>query len=139
MSCSHSVVGVGVVVDRDDHVLLIKRGQAPRQGEWSIPGGRQELGETVRETAVREVMEETGVTIAHLRLVDVVDVVPPPEDRDGRTQWALVDFRADWVSSTPCAISPMGGSSTTASAGSAAASCRAPLRSRMASIATSSR
>lgn len=101
MSCTHSVIGVGVVVIKGRDVLLIRRGQAPRQGEWSIPGGRQEFGETVRETAVREVMEETGVRIAHLRLVDVVDVVPPPEERDGRTQWVLVDFRADWVDGEP--------------------------------------
>lgn len=101
MAQTHSVVGVGVVVLKGDHVLLIRRGQPPRQGEWSIPGGRHELGETVRETAVREVLEETGVSIANLALVDVVDVVAPPEERAQRISWTLIDFRADWAGGEP--------------------------------------
>jgi len=55
-------VGVGVVVWKADKFLLIQRGKQPRLGQWSIPGGRQELGETVQETAIREVLEETGLT-----------------------------------------------------------------------------
>ncbi|MCY3829557.1 MAG: NUDIX domain-containing protein, partial [Rhodospirillaceae bacterium] len=43
------VVGVGVVVWKDGQVLLIRRGKSPMRGRWSLPGGRQELGETVRE------------------------------------------------------------------------------------------
>jgi ADP-ribose pyrophosphatase YjhB (NUDIX family) len=84
-------------------VLLIRRGQPPRLGEWSIPGGRQELGETVRETAVREVLEETGLEIANLRLIDVVDAFGKHPDGTLRTQWVLVDFRADWVAGEPTA------------------------------------
>lgn len=94
-------VGVGVVVVRDGQVLMIKRGKAPRLGEWSIPGGTQELGETVRETAAREVLEETGVAIANLRLIDVVDAFGRHPDGRLRTQWTLVDFAADWVSGEP--------------------------------------
>ncbi|MBL8645457.1 MAG: NUDIX hydrolase [Rhodospirillaceae bacterium] len=95
------VVGVGVVIVKGADVLLIRRGQPPREGEWSIPGGHQELGETVRETAVREVLEETGLTIANLRLVDVVDAFGKHPDGSLGTQWTLVDFRADWVSGEP--------------------------------------
>ncbi|MBM3515914.1 MAG: NUDIX domain-containing protein, partial [Alphaproteobacteria bacterium] len=86
----------------DGHVLLIRRGKEPRRGEWSIPGGTQELGETVRETAVREVMEETGVSISNLRLLDVVDAFGRHPDGRLRTQWTLIDFAADWAAGEPC-------------------------------------
>ena len=96
---SKPVVGVGLVIVRPGpdgrEVLLIRRGQPPRQGEWSIPGGRQELGETVRETGVREALEETGLQIERLQLIDVVDAFGKHPDGSPRTQWVLVDFRAD--------------------------------------------
>ena len=69
------IAGVGVVVLRDDQVLMIRRGREPRIGQWSIPGGKQELGETWQETAVREVLEETGVEIDVIGIVDVVDAI----------------------------------------------------------------
>jgi ADP-ribose pyrophosphatase YjhB (NUDIX family) len=94
-------VGVGVVILKGRDVLLIRRGQPPRQGEWSIPGGTQELGETVRETALREIMEETGLAIANLKLIDVVDAFGKHPDGSLRTQWTLVDFRADWTAGEP--------------------------------------
>lgn len=86
-------VGVGVVIlDRSPQgivsVVLIKRGQPPRQGQWSIPGGKQEFGETVREAAVREVKEETGLDVELLGLVDVVDLIAPD------AHYTLVDFVA---------------------------------------------
>ncbi|MBT3399299.1 MAG: NUDIX domain-containing protein, partial [Rhodospirillaceae bacterium] len=69
------IAGVGVVVLRDDQVLMIRRGREPRIGQWSIPGGKQELGETWQETAVREIREETGVEIDVIGIVDVVDAI----------------------------------------------------------------
>lgn len=91
-------VGVGVVVWRGDEVLLIERGKGPRSGGWSLPGGKQELGETVRETAHREIREETAVEIEITGLLDVVDLVR--KDGAGRVQfhYTLVDFTAEWVS-----------------------------------------
>lgn len=91
-------VGVGVVVWRGDEVLLIERGKGPRTGGWSLPGGKQELGETVRETAHREIREETAVEIEITGLLDVVDMVR--KDGAGRVQfhYTLVDFTAEWVS-----------------------------------------
>lgn len=91
-------VGVGVVVWRGDEVLLIERGKGPRSGGWSLPGGKQELGETVRETAHREIREETSVEIEVTGLLDVVDLVR--KDGAGRVQfhYTLVDFTAEWVS-----------------------------------------
>ena len=89
-------VGVGVVVWRGDNVLLIQRGKPPRIGAWSLPGGAQELGETVRETAGREVREETGVEIDVTHLIDVVDTITRDKDGRVRLQYTLVDFAAEW-------------------------------------------
>ncbi len=89
-------VGVGVVVWRGDEVLLVKRGTEPRAGQWSLPGGRQRLGETVRETALREVAEETGLTVTVTRLVDVVDSITPGPKGRIEYHYTLVDFSAEW-------------------------------------------
>ena len=95
------IVGVGAVVFRDDRVLLIKRGKPPRMGDWSLPGGMQEIGETVFEAASWEVQEETGVTISDIALIDVVDSIT--RDGDARVQfhYTLVDVVAKWRSGEP--------------------------------------
>ena len=92
------IVGVGVVVWHDDRVLLIKRGKAPRQGQWSLPGGMQELGETVVEAARREVLEETGLQIAEPHFVAVVDSLQRSDDGRVRYHYTLVDFTAEYLS-----------------------------------------
>lgn len=93
--------GVGVVVWRGDEVLLVRRGRAPRKGDWSIPGGLQELGETVGETALREVREETGLTVRLTDQLGVVDSVR--RDDAGRVEYhyTLIEFAAEWVSGEP--------------------------------------
>ena len=91
------VVGVGAVVWKDGRVLLVKRGRPPRQGSWSLPGGRQELGETVYQAAEREIHEETGVGIRILDIAGVVDFI----DRDGgdiRYHYTVIDVVALWRS-----------------------------------------
>jgi ADP-ribose pyrophosphatase YjhB (NUDIX family) len=95
------MVGVGVVVLKGDDVLLIKRGKPPRVGEWSLPGGLQELGETVREAACREVLEETNVEIALGDILDAIDVIRPAPDGRIKTHYTLVDFGAVWESGEP--------------------------------------
>lgn len=97
------ICGVGVVCFKDDLVLLVKRKKPPVVWEWSIPGGGQELGETTREAALRELKEETGVEARLIGLIDVIDTVR--EDDDGRVQYhyTLVDFAAEWVSGEPVA------------------------------------
>ena len=89
-------VGVGVVIWRGDEFLLVKRGKEPRAGQWSLPGGRQHLGETVRNTALREVAEETGLTISEIKLLDVVNSITPGPSGDIEHHYTLVNFCADW-------------------------------------------
>ena len=89
-------VGVGVVVWRGDEVLLIERGKGPVSGNWSLPGGKQELGETVRETAHREIKEEAGIDIDIVGLLDVVDLVRHDDQGRVRFHYTLVDFTARW-------------------------------------------
>ena len=57
------VVGVGAIVVHDGAVLLVKRGKPPHKGEWAIPGGRLQWGESLQQGAEREILEETGSTI----------------------------------------------------------------------------
>lgn len=90
------VVGVGSVVWRDDRVLLIRRGQPPRVDEWSLPGGRQELGETVAEAARREVREETGLEVEVLDVVAVVDLIDRDDAGRIRFHYTLIDVLAEW-------------------------------------------
>ena len=97
------VCGVGVVCFKDDQVLLVKRAKPPITWEWSIPGGGQELGETTRAAALRELKEETGVDARLIGLIDVIDTVR--EDDEGRIQfhYTLCDFAAEWVAGKPVA------------------------------------
>lgn len=82
------VVGVGGVVIFDGRALLIKRGQPPLQGEWSIPGGTLELGETLLECVERELLEETAIQVRVVDLIEVLDRVF--HDKAGRTQYHFV-------------------------------------------------
>ncbi|HEV7227962.1 NUDIX hydrolase [Brevundimonas sp.] len=93
------VPAVGVICFRGDEVLLIRRGKAPRLGQWSIPGGRVEPGERLVETALRELREETGVDAELLGLIDVVDGVWPEHGR----HYVLIDYAARWTSGEPVA------------------------------------
>ena len=90
---------VGIVCLRDDSVLLIRRGTPPRQGEWSLPGGRIEPGERAVDAALRELREETAVEAEITGLIDVVDGVFPEAGR----HYVLIDYAARWVSGEPVA------------------------------------
>lgn len=81
------VVGVGGVAIRDGRVLLIRRGSEPLKGQWSIPGGTLELGETILEGVVRELREETGITVRVLDLIEAFERIwpaPEPAATDGQ-------------------------------------------------------
>ena len=90
------LIGVGVIVFKEDRVLLIRRGKPPRAGQWSLPGGRQRLGETVRETAAREVREETGCEVEVTALLDVLDSLTRDAAGEIQYHYTLVDFLAEW-------------------------------------------
>jgi len=94
------IVGVGTVVMDSDMVLMIKRGKPPRQGSWSLPGGAQELGETIREAARREVREETGLEIGIFGLIDVVDSVRSDADDKIEYHYTLIDLAGYSVGGT---------------------------------------
>lgn len=94
------IVGVGTVVLDGDMVLMIQRGKPPRQGSWSLPGGAQELGETIHEAARREVREETGLEIEIFGLIDVVDSVRPDADDKIEYHYTLIDMAGHAVGGT---------------------------------------
>lgn len=83
-----------MLFDAAGRVLLIRRAKAPRAGQWSLPGGSQELGETVEQSARRELLEETGCTAGPLSLVDVVDSITRDEFGRVRFHYTLVDYCA---------------------------------------------
>lgn len=99
------LVGVGaVIIDYDSdsdsqsedgiepRVLLIRRGQAPLLGEWSLPGGVLECGETLRDAAVREAREETGLVVEIVDMLGVYERVIPGDDGRVRYHYVLIDF-----------------------------------------------
>lgn len=86
------LVGVGAIIIDRDRVALVKRGRAPLAGQWSIPGGLLEIGETLRACAEREVREETGLTVVIGELLGVFDRVVPDADGHIQYHYVLIDF-----------------------------------------------
>ena len=97
------LVGVGAIIISNGKVVLIKRGKPPLLGEWSIPGGMLELGETLRAGAEREAREETGLTVRATELLGVFERIVP--DEAGRTtyHYVLIDFLCEVVAGEICA------------------------------------
>lgn len=86
------LVGVGAIIIDRDRVLLVKRAHPPIQGQWSIPGGVLEVGEMIREAAVREAREETGLIVDPRELLGVYDrILRDPEHRV-QYHYVLIDF-----------------------------------------------
>src|SRR6267154_4392892 len=86
------LVGVGAIIIEDERVVLVKRAHPPLQAQWSIPGGVLEVGELVREAAVREAREETGLTVEPGELLGVYDRVLRNAQQRVQYHYVLIDF-----------------------------------------------
>jgi 8-oxo-dGTP diphosphatase len=86
------LVGVGAIIIEDARVVLVKRAHPPLEAEWSIPGGVLEVGELVREAAIREAREETGLTIEPVELLGVFDRVLRDLEQRVQYHYVLIDF-----------------------------------------------
>jgi ADP-ribose pyrophosphatase YjhB (NUDIX family) len=88
---------VGAVIFRGEEVLLVRRGQEPARGSWSLPGGLVELGETLEAALRRELAEETGLTVAVLGVAAVLERIFPDDAGAISYHYVLVDFLCDYV------------------------------------------
>jgi len=86
------VVGVGAVIVDRGRVLLVRRGHAPLKGEWSLPGGAVELGETLEVALTREVLEETSLHVSVGPIIDVVDRIHHSPDGRVEYHYVVVDY-----------------------------------------------
>jgi 8-oxo-dGTP diphosphatase len=89
---AHPVVGVGAVVVRDGKALIVKRAHEPRKGEWSLPGGLLELGESLQDAAQREIKEETGLDVVVGPIIETFDRVHRDDAGKIRYHFVIVDF-----------------------------------------------
>ena len=98
------MVGVGGVVIEQGRALLIRRGSEPLRGQWSIPGGTLELGESLEQGVARELREETGLVVRVLELIEVFDRIFPNEDsgppgskQRPRFHFVIVDYLCERI------------------------------------------
>ena len=89
------IVGVGAVIVTDEQVVLVRRGREPLLGQWSIPGGVVEVGESLRQAAAREALEETGLEVDVGEVLEVFEsIVPGSKPHAGKAQYhyVIIDF-----------------------------------------------
>ena len=102
------VVGVGGVVIEDGRTLLIRRGSEPLRGQWSIPGGTLELGESLEAGVARELLEETGLEVRIVELIEVFDRIFTEPDAGGggtpqkpKFHYVIIDYLCERISGEP--------------------------------------
>jgi 8-oxo-dGTP diphosphatase len=97
------IVAVGAVILDGDRVLLVQRGQEPLKGQWSLPGGGVEVGETLEAALQREVREETALDVEVGEVVEVLDSIR--RDGDGRAEYhyVIIDYACRIRSGSPVA------------------------------------
>ena len=86
------IVGVGAVIVDDGRVLLVKRKYEPLKGQWSLPGGMVEIGETLETALTREMLEETGLRVDVGPVIEVFDRIMRDEARRVRYHFVLIDY-----------------------------------------------
>jgi len=95
---SAPMVGVGVITfNEENKVLLVKRGNEPSKGFWSLPGGMVELGERVREAGIREVKEECNIDIEPEDVISVVDLILKDQAGEIKYHYILIDYLAKYI------------------------------------------
>lgn len=99
------LVGVGAIIIEGNRVLLVKRAHPPLQAQWSIPGGVLEVGEFVRDAAIREAREETGLIVEPGELLGVYDRVLRNEEQRVQYHYVLIDFLCRAIGGELCAAS----------------------------------
>ena len=92
----HPQVGVGIVLLNEDQVLLIKRGQEPAIGKWTVPGGLVKIGETIHEAAKRELMEECGIAAALRDIIDVFEFIERDRNNEIKYHYIVVEVLASY-------------------------------------------
>ena len=91
-------VAVGGIVFKDNRVLLVRRGNPPAEGQWSIPGGSVELGETLQQAVEREIHEEAGIVVRAGEPIYVFDTITQDGSGEVRFHYVIVDLAAEFVS-----------------------------------------
>lgn len=89
------IIGVGAVVADRGRVLLVQRGREPSKGKWSLPGGVLELGESLTDGVAREVLEETGLEVEAVELIELIDRIvrqPASDDERIRYHYVIADY-----------------------------------------------
>jgi mutator protein MutT len=89
---SQPIIGVGAVIICNGKILLEKRKNEPGKGKWSVPGGLVELGESVEQTVIREVKEETGLEVEKPEHIDVVDNIIRDESGRVKYHFVIIDY-----------------------------------------------
>lgn len=95
------MIGIGIVVLKPGAVLLVRRAKAPSLGQWALPGGAQELGETAEDAARRELLEEAGLQVGPLHLAASVDSIHRDDAGRIRYHYTIIDFAAAWHGGEP--------------------------------------
>ncbi len=95
------LVGVGAIIFRGEEVLLVRRGQEPARGSWSLPGGLVELGEPLSAAIRREIAEETGLTVRLLGVAAVLERIFPDDAGKIAYHYVLIDYLCEHLAGEP--------------------------------------